>query len=131
MRIVPIALKQYYLYNIPIDRTIKNHTNIFDFCLRLKTNSKSTPYYKYIDGFEIVNKKLDRTTRYYVSKSGGILIKDFGDRITGVNIGYNVTLFNKYIEKPMNQYNINYNFYIAEANKIKYTIDDGQLSLFL
>ena len=132
MRIVPIALKQYYLYDIPIDQTIKNHTNIFDFCLRLKTNAKSTPYYKYIDGFEIVNKKLDRTTRYYISKSGGVLVKDFGEnRISGVNVGYNVTLFNKYIEKPINQYNINYDFYISEANKIKYTINDGQLSLFL
>ena len=30
----------------------------------------------------------------------------------------------------INQYDINYNFYIAETNKIKYAVDDGQLSLF-
>ena len=130
MRIVPIALKQYFIYNIPITETVHSHTDIFDFCLRLKTNSKSTPYYKYLnDDGKIVDKKLDRTTRYYVSNAGGIIIKQFDEsRASGVNVGYSVNLFNTYIEKPMKEYNINYNFYISEANKIKYTVDDGQLT---
>lgn len=130
MRIVPIALKQYFIYNIPITETVHSHTDIFDFCLRLKTNSKSTPYYKYLDDDgRIVDKKLDRTTRYYISNVGGIIIKQFDEsRASGVNVGYSVNLFNKYIEKPMKEYNINYNFYISEANKIKYTVDDGQLT---
>ena len=130
MRIVPIALKQYFIYNIPITETVHSHTDIFDFCLRLKTNSKSTPYYKYLnDEGKIVDKKLDRTTRYYVSNAGGIIIKQFDEsRASGVNVGYSVNLFNKYIEKPMKEYDINYNFYISEANKIKYTVDDGQLT---
>ena len=130
MRIVPIALKQYFIYNIPITETVHSHTDIFDFCLRLKTNSKSTPYYKYLDDDgRIVDKKLDRTTRYYVSNVGGIIIKQFDEsRASGVNVGYSVNLFNKYVEKPMKEYDINYNFYISEANKIKYTVDDGQLT---
>ena len=131
MRIVPISLKRYYIDNIPIEQTIRNHTDIFDFCLRLKTNSKSTPYFKYLENGKIISKKLDRTTRYYVSNSGGIITKQFDEsRISGVNVGYSVTLFNKYVEKPMNEYNINYNFYIAEANKIKNAVYDGQLTLF-
>jgi hypothetical protein len=131
MKIVPIALKEYYVNNIPIEETIKNHQNIYDFCLRLKTNSKSTPYYKYLENGNIINKKLDRTTRYFISNSGGVLIKDFGDdRISGVNVGYSVTLFNKYFKKEMSEYNINYNFYISEANKIKDAVWTGQLSLF-
>ena len=131
MRIVPISLKRYYIDNIPIEQTIRNHTDIFDFCLRLKTNSKSTPYFKYLENGKIISKKLDRTTRYYVSNSGGIITKQFDEsRISGVNVGYSVTLFNKYIEKPMNEYKINYNFYIAEANKIKNAVYDGQLTLF-
>lgn len=130
MRIVPIALKQYFIYNIPITETVYSHTDIFDFCLRLKTNSKSTPYYKYLDDDgRIIDKKLDRTTRYYISNVGGIIIKQFDEsRASGVNVGYSVNLFNKYIEKPMKDYDINYNFYISEANKIKYTVDDGQLT---
>jgi hypothetical protein len=131
MRVVPIALKQYYIYNIPIEETVRNHKDIFDFCLRLKTNIKSAPFYTYLDGNKIVNKRLDRTTRYYVSNTGGMLTKEFDEkRSSGVNVGYVVTLFNNFINKPMNEYNINYNFYIAETYKIKNAVDDGQLSLF-
>ena len=131
MRIVPLAIKEYYVHGIPIEKTIKNHTDIFDFCLRLKTNSKSTPYFRYIENDKIINKKLDRTTRYYISKNGGILLKEFDEeRKSGVNIGFTVTLFNKYIKKDMKNYNINYNFYISECYKIINAIDDGQLSLF-
>ena len=131
MRIVPIALKEYFVNGTPIEQTINNHNDIFDFCLRLKTNVKSTPYFRYIHNNEIVNQKLDRTTRYYVSNTGGIINKEFdATRSSGVNIGYTVTLFNKYIEKPIKDYNINYNFYISEAYKIKNAVDNGQLSLF-
>lgn len=131
MRIVPIALKEYFVNGTPIEQTINNHDDIFDFCLRLKTNVKSTPYFRYIHNNEIVNQKLDRTTRYYVSNNGGIINKEFdATRSSGVNIGYTVTLFNKYIEKPIKDYNINYNFYISEAYKIKNAVDNGQLSLF-
>ena len=131
MRIVPLALKRYYIDNTPIEQTIRNHTNIFDFCLRLKINSKSKAYFKYLEDGKIINKKLDRTTRYYISNSGGSIIKQFDEsRFSGVNVGYSATLFNVYEEKPMKEYNINYNFYIREANKIKNAVSDGQLTLF-
>ena len=131
MRIVPLALKRYYIDNTPIEQTIRNHTNIFDFCLRLKINSKSKAYFKYLEDGKIINKKLDRTTRYYISNSGGSIIKQFDEsRFSGVNVGYSATLFNVYEEKPIKEYNINYNFYIAEANKIKNAVSDGQLTLF-
>lgn len=132
MRIVPIALKNYFIYNIPIEQTIKNHTDIFDFCLRLKTNSKSVPYYTYLDNGMVKKKELDRTTRYYISNSGGSITKCFQERNaeSGVNVGYSITLFNKFINKKIKDYDINYNFYIAEAYKIKNAISDGQLNLF-
>ena len=131
MRIVPLALKNYFVYNIPIEDTIKQNRDIFNFCLRLKTNSKSTPYYKYLEDGKIVNKPLDRTTRYYVSNSGGNIYKDFGEgRMSGVNVGYAVTLFNNYEYKDWDDYNINYNFYIAEANKIKNPLVVKELDLF-
>lgn len=130
MKIVPIALSNYFIKGIPIKETILNHTNIYDFCLRLKTNSKSTPIFRHFDeNKNIVDDILPRTTRYYISNFGGILLKDFGNnRISGINVGYYATLFNKYEYKE--DYNINYNFYIIEANKIKDAIIDKQLYLF-
>lgn len=132
MKIVPISLKKYFVDGIPIKETIYNHNNIFDFCLRLKTNSKSIPYFRHINNEgKIVDDKLNRTTRYYISKTGGILLKDFNGKLNGVNIGFSVTIFNKYIKEDMKDYNIDYRFYTAEANKIKNAIEDfGQLSLF-
>jgi hypothetical protein len=131
MRIVPIALKEYFVNGVPIRDTILNHKDIFDFCLRLKVNSKSVAKYVYFDN-GLKEQILPRTTRYYISNGGGNLYKDLGEnRITGVNVGYTATLFNNYEEKPMEDYNINYSFYINEAMKIVNVITEGgQLKLF-
>lgn len=130
MRIVPLAVKNYFVYGIPIEETIKNHKDIYDFCLRLKVNSSSNAYHKKFDENGIITEeKLDRTTRYYISNNGGPLYKKFNDgRITGVNTGYGATIFNTFQEKE--DYNINYQFYIAEANKLIDAVEDKQLYLF-
>ena len=133
MRIVPLALKEYFLYGVPLMDTIKSSNDIFDFCLRLKTNSKSTPYIQQYDKEEktIKDRKLDRTTRYYISNTGGILFKVFeSGAVSGVNVGYVATIFNTYIKKDIKDYNINYNFYLREALKIKDAVVDKQLYLF-
>ena len=132
MRIVPIALSNYFLKGIPITETIKNHTNIYDFCLRLKVNSGWRALYKYINIDKLETKILSKNTRYYISNSGGSLYKHnvSDNRISGVNVGFIVTPFNKFIEKPMKDYNINYQFYIKECNKIIDNIENKQLSLF-
>lgn len=133
MRIVPLAVKEYFVNGVPIEQTIKNHKDIFDFCLRLKLNSKTTGLFRHFNSnYEIVDSKLQRTTRYYISSglNSGSLIKDFGDKKSGVNIGFQAILFNKFEKKNIEDYKINYSFYIQEANKLKNAVDDGQLSLF-
>ena len=131
MRIVPLAVKNYFVYGIPVEETIKKDRDIFNFCMRLKTNSKSTPYFRHFNSdYNVVNDKLDRTTRYYISNKGGNLYKDFNGKQVGVNIGFSVTLFNKYVKKDMKNYDINYRFYIIEAKKLITSIETKQLSLF-
>lgn len=132
MRVVSKALHAYYLEGIPIDQFIKNHKNIYDFCLSFRAREGWYVYYEYIQNGELVSKKMQKTIRYYISKSGGRLIKRNTEdgRIIGLNVGYSSTVFNKYEEKPFDQYNIDYNFYIAEALKIKNAVNTGQLKLF-
>ncbi len=131
MRVVPLAVKNYFVYGIPIKETIMNDNDIFDFCLRLKVNSSADAMFRTIRNSEIVEDKLDRTTRYYVSTNGGTLYKEFKDgRQIGVNIGYSATVFNKYIKKPISEYKINYMFYITEAQKLVDAIFTRQLELF-
>ena len=48
--------------------------------------------------------------------------------MTRLNKDFQFTLFNKYYKSD--NYNINYQFYIREANKIKNVIEDLQLTLF-
>lgn len=134
MRIVPLAVKEYFINGIPIEETIRNHKDIFDFCLRLKLNSKTKGIFRHFNkNWEIDDLPLQRTTRYYISSglNSGALIKKFDDgKITGVNVGYSAVLFNKFEKKSIEDYKINYDFYIAEANKLKNAVIDNQLSLF-
>ena len=131
MRIVPIALKKYFINNIPVSETIKNHTNIFDFCIRLKINKHSRGIFSYIDynTNTCKNIELGRTTRYYCSNNGGSLSVFYNnsEKPNRISKDYSFTLFNKIDSK---EYDINYQYYITEANKIKNVIEDMQLNLF-
>jgi len=132
MRIVPIALSKYFYEDIPIKETIKNHTNIYDYCLRLRVNKGWKAGLKYINDDQFLEtKELSKNTRYYISNHGGTLVKlnENDGRVSGVSVGFVTTPFNKYIEKDMKDYDINYNFYIKECNKILKQIESKQIEL--
>ena len=132
MRIVSIALEKYFFEGKPVSETIQGHKNIYDFCMRLKTNRDSIAQYVTLNENGLHVQDLSKTTRYYISNHGGALQKYFieSEKVTGVNVGFVATLFNKYVEKPMEEYDINYRFYILEAKKIINQIEDYQMSLF-
>ena len=133
MRIVPIALEKYFIDNIPVEKTIKEHTDIYDFCLMTRCPKKFDLYYYHLAGNQIVKDKLSKTTRYFASKSGGTLFKlnNESGSSTGILVGQYVTLFNRYYELPIDQYNIDYNFYINECKKIIEKIEPKQEQLTL
>lgn len=163
-RIVPLALANYFINNIPVDNTIKthlqnNHFNampydfaenygIYDFCLGAKMTKGNILYARSYEGASVNDEELFKVTRYYVSNDGVELIKklpalekayipdtakqpinqvnifDFiedttlvepEDRETNIESGYKCTVFNQYKEGP---YDINYDYYINECNKI-------------
>ena len=130
MKIVPIALKNYFINGISIEDTIKNHKNIYDFCLRLKVNSTSNAYSITVKDSDVITTQLNRTTRYYISNIGsGLTVYYNGSKeVTRINKGFVCTIFNNYVEKE--NYDINYKFYIAEAYKIYNAIIDFQQTLF-
>jgi len=143
-RIVPMALEQYYVNNIPIADTITNHTNIYDFALRQKA-SKDFHYEGLTDISKTVYNKL---IRYYISKTGEKLLKVKNENsdsnaanISQVEAGeWVMTVCNHLTQDhPLN--NINYTYYIERAQRIidkiqyegrkkKVNIDKNQLSLF-
>lgn len=129
-KIIPIALSEYFVNNIPIEETILKHTNIYNFCGRQKFKGQDYGTTSTIINNNIVIDKQQKVTRYYISNKGSSFIKNYQKGTTEViNKGYQVTIFNKYVEKKREDYDINYKFYIKECLKEIETILDNQLKL--
>jgi hypothetical protein len=143
-RIVPLALEQYYIHDIPVDITISSHNNIFDFCLRQKA-SRDFHYEGHTKNGKTVYNKL---IRYYVSNTGEKLMKVKNEScttnaapISQVEAGEWVMTVCNHLTKDHPLSNINYEYYIEKANRIihkiqlegkkrKVNIDKNQLTLF-
>jgi len=131
MRVVPKAIHAFYLEGIPIADFIRKHDNIYDFGIGFRARKDWDIIYTDIKGGNKVRTKQQRTLRYYVSSTGGSVTKQNKDgRVISLESGRSITIFNRAYTAPMEHFNINYNYYIAEANKIKYAVDDGQQKLF-
>lgn len=124
-RIIPLALEAYFLYGKnPID-FIKNHTNIFDFCVAKKAAGRL--YYEELGG-RIHN----RIIRYYVTNKGSILkkrgINQFGDPMDNHCEAADkdffwmgqpeIKCFNEAkLEDDFKKYDVNYSYYIIQTLK--------------
>lgn len=140
-RIVAIALKEYFINNIPVEKTVKNIggtvkgskgedriINIYDYCIGRK-GTKNCDYVAVSpkEGKNIISNKV---LRYYISNSSYKLYKRYtkldkhGNRaLEAQNKGFNITMFMNYEEKE--DYNINFNYYINECNKVIKPIEIG------
>lgn len=127
-RIIPIAISEYFFNNIPVVDTIKNHTNIYDFCGRQKFNQGDYGQIHYLKNNKEIIEKQQRNTRYYISTKGTTFIKYYKKGTSEmINKGFLVTIFNKFEDKE--NYNINYDFYIKECQKIIDIIQPKQIKL--
>jgi hypothetical protein len=144
-KIVPIALREYFVNDVPIEETIKNHKNIYDFCIRQKANSDF-----HYEGIRDKNKTIYRKLiRYYISNRGEKLLKvknpdskSDAPPISQVEAGgWMVTVCNYLPKTTLAQdCDINYNYYITKCNEIIEKVTFGkkivkrqpanQLSLF-
>lgn len=116
------ALEQYYGHDkTNIDELIKSF-DIYDYLISVKVGRKYITEYHTIDGSDRHIKVLQRNNRYFVSNSGGTILKYDKETRKHTNIiaRKTVTIFNDYYES--NDYNINYNYYksrlIDMINKI-------------
>lgn len=130
--IVPIALEQYFVNGIPIRETIEKHTYIFDFYIGVKKIDHAT-YYSYAqlkNGESIIHDYHDKVIRFYVTTDSSTLTKIYGSgKKEAVIKGYNTKIAQIHEELQMNEYKINYNYYIHQANKIidKIFLSDSEM----
>ena len=142
--IVSLAAKCYLLDDTSIEDTIRNHKDIFDFCICRKTGSQ----FKNILRNGDTEEQLQQTIRYFISNSNNKLFKikkvlkkvgiqditmsdgtvltqtslfDLPKEVeinseTDVSVGRNITIFNDYFKSE--NYNIDYEYYILETKKL-------------
>jgi len=160
MRIVPYSIQKYFLEGTPVEKTIEECTDIYEFCKLCKLTGENTLITRIINKDGVAETNLSKTTRYYVSNKGVSLIKVLPplakkidqlsklratspnqldifsmvedhtlkpkDRETNIEAGWLCTVFNKYEQKSMKDYDINYDYYINECNKIIKTIEHNE-----
>lgn len=123
--IVAWAMYQYYVHNILPEETINKHTDIYDFCMSSKVNNDFNTMYTIVKDRQVITKVLSKTTRYFVSKSGGALYKKYKSKKKQISMCKHryVTIFNDYYRKDtIADYGVDFNYYIGETYKIIYKI---------
>lgn len=122
-RVVPIALEQYFVHGVPIEHTIRNHTNLYDFCIR----QKATRSFHYEGTNRATGEKTmyHKLIRYYVSNTGEKIFKVKNPEcqtraaaVSQVEAGEWVCEVCNYLPKGSKVDNVNYNYYIEKANRI-------------
>lgn len=136
--IIPQMLSNYFINKIPIEYTVSHPEefglSVLDYCKSNKISKKD---------YEVIwnNQKVQNLNRYYFANAAPYLFKKRKEsslkykgksNLEHLNAGWGVMLYNKHVEKPFSEYNINYKYYISECNKIinELTQDKRQLSFF-
>ena len=119
MPIVAKAVYEYFVNNTPVMETLKNCTDILDFCKTQNVGRQFDVVY------DVVDKGVKSTVysqghfRYYVSLQGSVLQKR--NKITGARSnlagGLPAILLNSLDDKPIAERNINYKYYYDECYK--------------
>jgi hypothetical protein len=128
MPVIATALYEYFVNDIPLKDTIENHKDIYDFCKAQKIGGQFKAEYHEFKRGKLKIIESQKTNRYYVSTTQSKFYKrkDNGS-LNDLCAGYNVELFNDYVEKK--DYKINYRYYISAAQKIVDVMEPKQLAL--
>jgi hypothetical protein len=125
--IIPKAINANLADNIPVEETIRNCKDINEFITYQKVDKKFTVQY--------MDKFITHINRYYISTNGGYLYKcevedgkivKFANMLTasGVTLCNDITAIKEFPR------NINYKYYIKEANKILAKLKIQEQGLF-
>jgi len=130
MPIVGIALDKYFVHGIPVEETIKNHKDIYDFCISVKTGEAFTKEIHYVKDGKYCKDELQKNIRYFVSTDGGGLNKHSKTTRQDFTMakGVRTTIFNDfYYVDDFKEYNVDYNFYLHKAYEMIYKVSGANV----
>lgn len=151
MLVVPKAIFNFYIKGLDYKEYVRHHKDLLDFCKRGRSNKGCYIVSREWDRFEVTDTELQKNNRYIISTKGVELIKilpplankdklkadtnqlnlfDFLEdvkvhvnRETNLEAGFKCTLLNEITSENINNYDINYNYYIDEVEKITNVIE--------
>lgn len=138
MLVVPRAVQEYFVNGTPIAETLRASTDIYEFCLSMRSAKGANFFMQTIatdenGNHEVFEQKLQRTNRFVVVNNGGMLIKRFADgRETRIRSPYKMQVYNiiiNEVDTPLTA-EVNYAFYELECYKLIQGIEFSQMKMF-
>ena len=126
-KVIAKSLINYFVYNISPEETLKEDKDIKDYLTYQRVSRDFIVEYN--------GEKSLHINRFYMSTNGGILIKykmEKGGKAQATRLCATspVTIYNKFEDKPFEEYKVNYRYYKNEIYKIINELEINQLSLF-
>lgn len=117
--IVPKAVEEYLIHGTPIRDTIVNERNIYLFCITQNVDSSFQVVYRNVIKGKVTETLVQKNIRFYISKTGGSILKKKNDDYSSIVAKQAITVFNDYFTvNDFKDYNVKYAYYIQEAEKL-------------
>ena len=118
--VVAVAVFEYFVNNVPVMTTLRNHKDILDFCKTQNVGRQFEVVYDVCEKGKIIHIHSQRHVRFYVSTKGVIIQKE--NKTNGARSklagGNSVCILNSLDDLPIEERNINYSYYYNECYKI-------------
>ena len=134
--IIPKAIFNYFVNDIPPERYLVDNRNIFDYCGGVKIKGEWEFQQTCVVDRNLEKSVLQKTIRYYISERGCKILKVHkrdGREIQLESGKWLQVDFSEYEDKPWSEYNVNDEYYLERIYREIYNIcppETRQLSLF-
>lgn len=117
--IIRKALFYFFVHGIEPEVYLKQNRNIFDYCGCVRANKSWSFSEKFIKEGIFYNLPLQKTVRYYSSKTGSKIMKSNKEdgRILNAQKAGQQTIFNLYLDKVWEDYDVDEYFYLKRIRK--------------
>ena len=134
--IVAKCVTEYFINGTPVMETLRNAKSILDFCRTQNVNHKYRLEFTHVIDGKIVTDIVQRNTRFYISSTGGTLMKvesmGWNERNeeqvnkSSLCAGQRVSICNTVDDTDISELNVNYLYYYNEAMAIIEPIEQSR-----
>ena len=118
--IIPKAIYNYFVNDIPPEKYLADNRNIYDYCGGVKIKGDWMFKKTCVEQGNVVVENLQPTLRYYISEKGCKIVKKnkYDNREIQLESGrWMQRLFIDYIDKPWIEYNVDDRYYLETITK--------------